>query len=78
MMHYALVTHGIPGNFPANKEGMEKYDGEVWQAFPDAIFGFDHVIVQGSEWACMFSYDWVLKKSEFLGVPPNDKQIKKP
>ena len=44
MMHYALVTHGIPGNFPANKEGMEKSDGEVWQAFPDATFGFDHVI----------------------------------
>ncbi len=31
------------------------YYGEVWQAFPDAIFGFDHVIVQGSEAACMFS-----------------------
>jgi hypothetical protein len=21
----ALITHGIPGNFPANKEGMKKY-----------------------------------------------------
>ena len=71
----ALVTHGIPGNFPANKEGMERYYGEVWQAFPDAIFGFDHVIVQGSEAACMFSMTGT-QKSEFLGVPPNDKQIR--
>ena len=30
----ALITHGIPGNFTANKEGMKKYYSEVWQAFP--------------------------------------------
>ena len=26
----ALITHGIPGNFPSNKEGMMKYYSEVW------------------------------------------------
>ena len=48
-MHYALITHGIPGNFTNNKEGMKKDYSEVWQAFPDAIFDFEHVIVQGVE-----------------------------
>ena len=45
----SLVTHGIPGNFPSNKEGMKSYYKEVWQAFPDANFNFEHIIVEGGE-----------------------------
>ena len=71
----ALITHGIPGNFTANKEGMKKYYSEVWHAFPDAIFDFEHIIVQGIEAACMFSMTGN-HKAEFLGVPPSDKLIR--
>ena len=71
----ALIAHGIPSNFPDDKEGMKKYYRELWKAFPNAIFGFEHVIVQGTEAACMFSMTGV-QKGEFLGVPPNDKQIR--
>jgi hypothetical protein len=28
----SLITHGIPGNFSADKEGMEEYYREVWRA----------------------------------------------
>jgi steroid delta-isomerase-like uncharacterized protein len=71
----SLITHGIPGNFPSNKEGMMNYYSEVWRAFPDANFGFDHIIVEGSEAACMFSMTGI-QKSEFLGVPPSNKQVR--
>lgn len=71
----SLITHGIPGNFPPNKEGMNKYYSEVWRAFPDAKFDFDHVIVEGNEAACMFSMTGV-QKGELLGVPPSDKQLR--
>lgn len=33
----SLVTHGLPGNFSSDKEGMMKLYSEVWSAFPDAI-----------------------------------------
>jgi steroid delta-isomerase-like uncharacterized protein len=71
----ALITHGIPGNFPSNKEGMMKYYSEVWRAFPDANFGFDHIIVEGSEAACMFSMTGI-QKGDFMGVPPSNKQVR--
>jgi steroid delta-isomerase-like uncharacterized protein len=70
----SLVTHGIPGNFPSNKEGMKSYYKEVWQAFPDANFNFEHIIVEGSEAACMFSMTGT-QKGEFLGIPPSNKQL---
>ena len=54
-MENSLITNGIPSNFPTNKEGMKKYYTELWQAFPDANFEFEHVIVEGNEAACMFS-----------------------
>lgn len=68
----SLITRGISGNFSANKEGMEEYYREVWQAFPDARFNFDHIVIEGSEAACMFSITGV-QKSEFMGVPPSAK-----
>ena len=71
----SLVTHGLPPNFPSNKEGMEMYYREVWRAFPDANFGFDHVVVDGSDVAFMFSMTGT-QKSEFLGIPPSDKQVR--
>ena len=71
----ALITHGIPGNFPTNKEGMMKYYSEIWRAFPDANFGFDHIIVEGNEAACMFTMTGI-QKGEFLGIPPSDKQVR--
>jgi predicted ester cyclase len=43
-------------------------------AFPDANFGFDHVIVQGTKAACMFSMTGGLGRTNFLGVPSNGKQ----
>ena len=71
----SLITHGIPANFPANKEGMKKYYSEVWRAFPDANFEFKHVIVEGNEAACMFSMTGT-QKMEFMGVPPSNKQVR--
>jgi len=71
----SLITHGIPGNFPSNKEGMKKYYTEVWRAFPDARFNFDHIIVEGDEAACMFSMTGT-QKGEFMGIPPSDKQVR--
>ncbi len=71
----SLITHGIPGNFPTNKEGMRKYHSEVWRAFPDANFKFEHIIVEGNEAACMFSMIGT-PRAEFLGVPPSDKQVR--
>jgi predicted ester cyclase len=71
----SLITHGIPGNFSANKEGMEEYYREVWQAFPDARFNFDHIVAEGSEAACMFSITGI-QKGEFMGVPPSAKEVK--
>ena len=71
----SLVTHGLPPNFPSNKEGMERYYREVWRAFPDASFDFENVIVEGSEAACKFSMTGT-QRSEFMGIPPSDKQIR--
>ena len=71
----SLITHGIPGNFPAGKEGMKEYYREVWQAFPNARFDFDHIVIEGSEAACMFSMTGI-QKGEFMGVPPSDKQVR--
>ena len=71
----SLITHGIPSIFPTNKEGMKKYYTELWQAFPDADFEFEHVIIEGNEAACMFSMTGT-QRAEFLGVPPCDKQVK--
>lgn len=71
----ALITHGIPGNFPANKEGMMEYYSEVWRAFPDAVFGFEHIIVEGNKGACMFSMTGI-QMGDFLGVPPSNKQVR--
>lgn len=71
----ALITHGIPGNFPANKEGMMKYYSEVWRAFPNAVFGFEHIIVEGNKAACMFSMTGI-QMGDFLGVPPSNKQVR--
>jgi|GEM_PF-1596749 predicted ester cyclase len=70
-----LITHGISGNFSANKEGMKEYYCEVWQAFPDARFNFDHIVIEGSEAACMFSITGI-QKSEFMGVPPSAKGVR--
>jgi steroid delta-isomerase-like uncharacterized protein len=70
----SLITHGIPGNFPSNKEGMKKYYTEVWEAFPDAKFNFEYIIVEGNQAACMFSMTGT-HKGEFLGIPPTNKQF---
>jgi len=75
MFDDSLVTHGLPPNFPSNKEGMEMFYREVWRAFPDANFGFDLVIVEGSEAACKFSMAGT-QRGEFMGIPPSDKQIR--
>ena len=72
----ALIAHGIPGNFPVNKKEDMKSTIVSMAAFPDANFGFDHVTVQGTEAACVFSLTGTRKKNEFLGVPSNDKQIR--
>lgn len=71
----SLVAHGIPGNFPSNKEGMKMYYSEVWRAFPDAIYSFEHTVVQGNEAASMFSLTGT-QKAEFLGIRPSNKQVK--
>jgi steroid delta-isomerase-like uncharacterized protein len=71
----SLIAHGIPNEFPSNKEGMKSYYTEVWQAFPEANFSFDHVIVEGNEAACMFTMTGT-QKGEFLGIPPSDKQVR--
>ena len=71
----ALITHGIPENFPTNKEGMMEYYTELWQAFPEAKFGFDHIIVEGNEAACMFSMTGI-QKDDFMGIPPSNKQVR--
>jgi steroid delta-isomerase-like uncharacterized protein len=70
----SLITHGIPSKFPSNKEGMKSYYKEVWRAFPEADFNFDHVIIEGNEAACMFSMIGT-QKNEFLGIPPSDKEV---
>jgi len=70
----SLITHGIPGNYTNNKEGMKKYYKDVWQAFPDSNFAFDHVIVEGNEAACMFTMTGTMK-GEFMGIPPSNKQV---
>jgi steroid delta-isomerase-like uncharacterized protein len=75
MFDDSLVTHGLPPNIPSNKEGMEMFYREVWRAFPDANFGFDLVIVEGSEAACKFSMAGT-QRGEFMGIPPSDKQIR--
>jgi SnoaL-like polyketide cyclase len=54
---------------------MEKYYNEVWRAFPDSYFNFHHIIVEGTDAACMFSMTGI-QKEEFIGIPPSDKQIK--
>lgn len=71
----SLVTHGIPANFPPNKEGMKIYYSELWRAFPDANYNFEHTIIQGNEAACMFSLTGT-QKAEFMGIPPSNKQVK--
>lgn len=71
----ALVTHGLPENFPANKEGMMKFYNELWRAFPDANFGFERMIVEGGNAACMFSMTGI-QKADFMGVPPSDKEVR--
>ena len=71
----SLIAHGIPNEFPSNKEGMKSYYTEVWQAFPEANFNFDHIIVEGNEAACMFVMSGT-QKGEFLGIPPSDKQVR--
>ena len=43
--------------------------------FPNARFDFDHIVIEGSEAACMFSLTGI-QKSEFMGVPPSDKQVR--
>ena len=64
----SLITHGIPSNFPANKEGMRKYYSEVWRAFPDANFEFEHVIVEGNE-ARMYVFNDSLPEGRIYGCP---------
>jgi steroid delta-isomerase-like uncharacterized protein len=71
----ALITHGLPGNFPANKEGMMKFYSEVWRAFPDVVFGFEHIIAEGNNAAGMFSMTGI-QKGDFLGVPASNKQVR--
>ena len=71
----ALITHGIPETFPTNKEGMMEYYTELWQAFPEAKFNFDHIIVEGSEAACMFHMTGI-QKGKFLSIPPSDKLVR--
>ena len=71
----SLIAHGIPNEFPSNKEGMKSYYMALWRAFPEANFSFDHVIVEGNEAACMFTMTGT-QKGEFLGIPPSDKQVR--
>ena len=71
----SLVTHGIPANFPSNKEGLKMFYRELWQAFPDANYNFEHTIIQGNEAACMFSLSGA-QKGQFMGIPPSNKQVK--
>ena len=54
---------------------MKEYYREVWRAFPNARFDFDHIVIEGSDAACIFSMTGI-QKGEFLGVPPSDKQVR--
>jgi predicted ester cyclase len=67
----ALITHGIPETFPTNKEGMMEYYTELWQAFPEAKFNFEHIIVERNKAACMF-YMTGIQKGIFLSIPKID------
>ena len=71
----SLITHGIPEKFPADKEGMMEYYHEIWRAFPNAKYEFEHVVIEGSEAACMFSITGI-QKGDLMGIPPSDKQVR--
>jgi predicted ester cyclase len=51
---------------------MKKYYNEVWRAFPSAKFEFEHGIIEA---ACIFSMTGI-QKSEFMCVPPSNKQVR--
>ncbi|HZE78000.1 MAG TPA: hypothetical protein VE089_05570 [Nitrososphaeraceae archaeon] len=65
----ALIADGIPDNFPVNKKEDMKSTIVSMAAFPDANFGFDHVTVQGTEAACMFSMTGGLRRTNFWVYP---------
>src|SRR5262245_43616176 len=71
----SLVTHGIPVNFSADKQGMKEYYRKVWQAFPNAKYEFEHVVVDGNEAACIFSITGI-QKGDLMGIPPSDRQVR--
>ena len=71
----SLIKHGIPDKYSNYKEGMTKYYKDVWKAFPDCIFNFDNIIVEGNEAACMFSMIGT-QKEEFMGIPPSNKLVR--
>lgn len=41
----------------------------------DANFGFEQIIVEGSNAACMFSMTGI-QKGDFMGVPPSGKEVR--
>lgn len=71
----SLITHGIPGAFSNNKEGMEKFYSEIWRAFPDAIFSVDDDLIEGNKAAVRFTMTGI-QKEKFLGIPSSAKSIK--
>ena len=54
---------------------MKEYYHKVWQAFPNAKYDFDNVVIEGSEAACMFSIVGI-QKGDLMGIPPSDKQVR--
>ena len=81
IVHRGIMSSEEPAHpvLPPGEENQGvnilQYYNEVWRAFPDALFGFEHIIAEGNNAACMFSLTGI-QKGDFLGVPPSNKEVR--
>ena len=71
----SLITHGLPHDIPANKEGLKTFYERLWQAFPDLNVVYDDVLVNNDKAAVRFTMSGT-HKAKFLGIPPSNKIFK--
>jgi predicted ester cyclase len=69
----SVIAHGL-GPEPLDFEGLKRFYGGLWRAFPDLQITVEDMIAEGDEVA------WRLRvtgthKAEFVGIPPTGTRV---
>lgn len=69
-----VVNHALPPDMPNGAEGTKMFAGMFFNAFPDIVLTFEHVVAQGDRLALHWSATGT-HRGDLMGIPPTGREV---